>query len=107
MRATWKKAKRPRRRCGGSATPIADVVGRQSFVGWQSVFDPLLTPGARNYWKSHDFDALSDGAIDTMLARVGDLPTPECEIFIAHLGGAMARVSPQATPYPVATPISP
>jgi FAD/FMN-containing dehydrogenase len=91
------KATAPLRRLG---TPIADVVGRQNFVGWQSAFDPLLTPGARNYWKSHDFDALSDGAIETMLARVGDLPTPECEIFIAHLGGAMSRVSPEATPYP-------
>jgi hypothetical protein len=26
------------------------------FTGWQSGFDALLTPGARNYWKSHDFD---------------------------------------------------
>ena len=24
---------------------------------WQQAFDPLLTPGARNYWKSHNFTA--------------------------------------------------
>ena len=35
--------------------PIADVVGPHPFAGWQTAFDPLLTPGARNYWKSHDF----------------------------------------------------
>ena len=40
--------------------PLADVVGPQSYVGWQTAFDPLLTPGARNYWKSHNFVALSD-----------------------------------------------
>ena len=40
--------------------PIADIVGPMPFVGWQSAFDPLLTPGARNYWKSHDVAAFSD-----------------------------------------------
>lgn len=35
--------------------PIADVVGPHAFTAWQAAFDPLLTPGARNYWKSHDF----------------------------------------------------
>ena len=30
------------------------------FTGWQAAFDPLLTPGARNYWKSHDFTDLPD-----------------------------------------------
>ena len=40
--------------------PIADVVGPHAFTGWQAAFDPLLTPGARNYWKSHDFAELSD-----------------------------------------------
>ena len=84
----------------GLGKPIADVVGPHSFVAWQAAFDPLLTPGARNYWKSHDFDALSDGAIDVVLAAARDLPTPECEIFISHLGGAMGRVAPDATPFP-------
>ncbi len=70
------------------------------FVGWQAAFDPLLTPGARNYWKSHDFADLSDGAIGAMLSAVRALPSPECEVFIAHVGGAMARVSPDATAWP-------
>jgi len=80
--------------------PIADVVGPHPFVGWQAAFDPLLTPGARNYWKSHDFADLSDAAMDVLLDHAGRLPTPETEIFIAHLGGAMARVPAEATAYP-------
>ena len=28
------------------------------------------------------------------------LPSPECEMFIAHVGGAMARVAPDATAWP-------
>ncbi|MEJ1996317.1 MAG: FAD-binding oxidoreductase [Limibacillus sp.] len=80
--------------------PIADVVGPHPFVGWQAAFDPLLEPGARNYWKSHDFLDLSDEAIDTLLTAVKNLPTPECEVFIAHVGGAMSRVPTNATAYP-------
>jgi FAD/FMN-containing dehydrogenase len=29
--------------------PIADVISPHSFVDWQQAFDPLLTPGERNY----------------------------------------------------------
>ncbi|SDZ49563.1 FAD/FMN-containing dehydrogenase [Jannaschia faecimaris] len=80
--------------------PLADVIGPHPYAGWQQAFDPLLTPGARNYWKSNDFLKLTDGVIDSTLAAVVDLPDPQSEIFIAHLGGAMARVDPAATPFP-------
>ena len=80
--------------------PIADVVGPTPFAGWQTAFDPLLTPGARNYWKSHDFVTLSDGAINTMLDFVGRLPSPECEVFVGNLGQAVNRVPVDATAYP-------
>ena len=95
--AAAEKAVAPFRALG---RPIADAVAPHPFVGWQSAFDPLLTPGARNYWKSHDFVELGDGAIDAVLAGASNLPGPECEIFIAHVGGAMARVKPDATAYP-------
>ncbi len=35
-------------------------IGIQPYVEWQQAFDPLLTPGARNYWKTHNFTELSD-----------------------------------------------
>ena len=81
-------------------TPIAEHVGPMPFAGWQTAFDPLLTPGARNYWKSHDFTQLADGAIDAVVDAVDKLPAPECEVFIAHLGGAINRVPAGATAYP-------
>jgi FAD/FMN-containing dehydrogenase len=80
--------------------PIADVVGPHPFAGWQTAFDPLLTPGQRNYWKSHDFVEISDGLVDVLLDAVRRLPSPQCEIFIGHLGGAINRVPASATAYP-------
>jgi FAD/FMN-containing dehydrogenase len=95
--AEGEKAVAPLRALGA---PIADVIGPHPFTGWQAAFDPLLTPGARNYWKSHDFTELSEAATEVILDHAGRLPTPECEIFIGHLGGAVNRVAADATAYP-------
>ena len=81
-------------------TPIADVIGMQPFAAWQGAFDPLLTPGAYNYWKSHNFLELNDRLLDLLIGYVGKLPTGECEIFIGQLGGAMSRIAQDATAYP-------
>jgi FAD/FMN-containing dehydrogenase len=80
--------------------PIADVVAPTPFIGWQQAFDPLLTPGARNYWKSHDFAELSVGAIGVVLEAIRRLPGPECEVFIGHVGGAAGRIATEATSFP-------
>jgi FAD/FMN-containing dehydrogenase len=37
---------------------------------------------------------------DVLVGAVNRLPSPECEIFIASLGGAINRVAPDATAYP-------
>jgi len=74
-------------------------MGVMPFAAWQQAFDPLLTPGARNYWKSHNFTEVSDEAIDVMLKYTELLPSPQCEIFLALLGGEVNRVAPDATAY--------
>ncbi|MFC1574841.1 FAD-binding oxidoreductase [Gemmatimonadota bacterium] len=79
--------------------PIADVISPHQFTDFQAAFDPLLTPGARNYWKSHDFLALSDELLDAALPFVETLPSPECEVFFAQMGGATNRVPADATAY--------
>jgi len=94
--ADGEKAVKPIRAIG---TPIADVVGPTKYVEFQTAFDPLLTPGVRNYCKSHDFLKLDDGLIDALIDAVGKLPTEHCEVFIGNLGGAVARVAADATAY--------
>ena len=80
--------------------PVANVIGPAPFTAWQTTLDPLLTPGARNYWKSHSFLALSDGLVDALLEFTTRLPSPDCEIALAQLGGAINRVASDATAYP-------
>ena len=87
----------PLRRFG---QPLADVIGPHPYAGWQQAFDPLLAPGARNYWKTHDFDELTDEALNTLIDFAGRLPSAQSEIFIGQVGGQMARVAPEATAYP-------
>ena len=86
----------PLRRFG---TAHGEHIGVQPFVAWQQAFDPLLAKGARNYWKSHNFTRLSDGAIDAIVEYAGKQPSPHCEIFIGTIGGQTARVAPDAMAY--------
>ena len=83
----------------GFGTAHGEHIGVQPFVAWQQAFDPLLAKGARNYWKSHNFTRLSDGAIDAIVEYAGKLPSPHCEIFVGTMGGQTARVAPDAMAY--------
>ncbi|WP_367849357.1 FAD-binding oxidoreductase [Rhodoferax sp. WC2427] len=80
-------------------TVLGEFIGLQPYTAWQKTFDPLLTPGARNYWKSHNFADLSDGAIDVAVKAVHSLPSPHCEIFFGLIGGATTRPGADATAY--------
>lgn len=84
----------------GFGNVLGEHVGAMPFTAWQAAFDPLLTPGARNYWKSHNFVELNDETIDIAVRYATELPSPQCEIFFAQLGGAVNRVATDATAYP-------
>jgi FAD/FMN-containing dehydrogenase len=84
---------RPLREVGN---PIADVVGPHPYAGWQQALDPLLTPGFRNYWKSHDFAEVTDDLLDVLIDYGARLPSVHTEIAFAQLGGAAGRVPSDA-----------
>jgi FAD/FMN-containing dehydrogenase len=79
--------------------PYGSFLGPQPYAQWQQAFDPLLTAGARNYWKSHNFSTLSDEVLGAIVAFGAKLPAPDSEIFVAHIGGAPNRVDEDATAY--------
>jgi FAD/FMN-containing dehydrogenase len=86
----------PMRRFG---TPAGAHVGIQPYAAWQQAFDPLLTPGARNYWKTHNFAKLDDSLLDILIDAESTLPSPHCEIFIGSLGGTISRHTPESSAY--------
>jgi FAD/FMN-containing dehydrogenase len=80
-------------------TALGEHIGAQPYVQWQKAFDPLLTPGARNYWKSHNFTELADGALDAIIESAAKLPSPQCEIFMGLIAGAPNRIAADAMAY--------
>jgi FAD/FMN-containing dehydrogenase len=87
-------------RIRGFGQVLGEHVGAMPYTAWQKIFDPLLAPGARNYWKSHNFTHLSDEAIEVVLRYAGSVPTPHCEIFLGLIGGKANALPPDATAYP-------
>jgi FAD/FMN-containing dehydrogenase len=82
------------------ATPsYGEFMGMNPWVAWQSSFDALAGPGARNYWKSHLLREMSDGCVDEIVEFGGKLPTEECEVFLPHMEGAPSRQPLDATAY--------
>jgi FAD/FMN-containing dehydrogenase len=92
------EAVRPLRTLG---TPVADLLGPMPYLALQQLVDPLWAPGAANYFTSAFLDELPDAAIQTFADahhRSAGQPAT-CELHIHQLGGAMARVAPDATAF--------
>jgi hypothetical protein len=81
------------------AEPILDHVGQIPYVAMQQALDPLWGRGAHNYFTSAFVDTLSDAAIDEALSRWRSKPTPQSELHLHHIGGAMSDVAPDATAF--------
>ncbi len=65
----------------------------------QKLLDPEFPNGNRYYTKEAHINALPEEAVEILVARWGDMKMSG-EIEIIGLGGAMARVSPEATAFP-------
>ena len=77
----------------GADTALADFVAPMPYVQWQQMLDPSAPPGRCHYWKSVNFENLSDSAIDVLAGAADARPTPFTELHIQHMGGAVARVA--------------
>jgi len=82
-----------------AARPLARMLGPMPYAEWQKMQDPGAPPGRFNYWKTANFAPLDDAAIGVLAAAVEDLPTPQSEIHVQHMGGAVARVATNETAF--------
>jgi FAD/FMN-containing dehydrogenase len=90
------RALRPLRAFG---RPLVDGIGPMPYTGVQSMLDAFYPPGLFNYWKSSFLTALSDGAIETMVAHCADRPSPMCHMALEQLGGAVSRMDAEETAF--------
>ena len=76
--------------------PLADTVKPISYCQLQSMLDDGAPFGWYRYWKSGYFKELSDEFIDTVIDYAEKKTSPLTAMFLSHLHGAFARVSPEA-----------
>jgi FAD/FMN-containing dehydrogenase len=66
----------------------------------QTVTDDLFAHGLRTYIKAGFAADLPGGLIDVLLDRAARLRSPISQVELLALGGAISRVSPDATAFP-------
>lgn len=79
--------------------PIANTIADRPYAELQSFGDTTAPAGNYYYWRSINFDSLSDSVIDTLVEHAGRITTPLTAVPIYHLGGAVGRVPADATAY--------
>jgi hypothetical protein len=55
--------------------------------------------GRCQYWKTASYAGLADAVIDELAAAAVALPTPQSEIPVQHMGGAVARAPADETAF--------
>lgn len=79
--------------------PLADVFGPMPYTALQTMLDGSAPSGLRNYFRGGFLDALSDEVIDIALAHGARMPSPMSQIHFHQMGGAVGRVSADATAF--------
>jgi FAD/FMN-containing dehydrogenase len=80
-------------------TPVEDRIAAIPYLQIQSAGDSVFPAGRRYYWKAQFLRELSDSAIDTLLAVYRTAPSIASLLVLQHVGGAIARVPKNSTPY--------
>ncbi|MCC6615795.1 MAG: FAD-binding oxidoreductase [Anaerolineae bacterium] len=82
------------------ATPLIDMSSAMPFVELQTLWDEEYPRGdLRYYWRSTYLKALSDEAINRLVALIAEAPSPLTTLDIWAMGGALSRVAPDATAF--------
>jgi FAD/FMN-containing dehydrogenase len=80
-------------------SPVLDVCRRKPFLEHQRMFDPSFVPGWWYYMRACDVAELSDEVIDIAVEHSMRIRSPLTSFPIWQMGGAVARVDDDATPF--------
>jgi FAD/FMN-containing dehydrogenase len=94
--AEGEKVLRPLREFG---RPALDIVASMPALAIQQMLDPTAPHGMRNYSRSHWLGELPDAAIDELVQRHAEVPSPMSLVINGRMGGAVERVPREATAF--------
>jgi FAD binding domain/Berberine and berberine like len=81
------------------AGPVLDLVHEAPYPMAQGAFDALYPPGQQHYWRADFFDELSDEAIAAHVEHGSNLPTPQAQMHLYPIDGAVHEVGAQDTAF--------
>jgi FAD/FMN-containing dehydrogenase len=80
-------------------SPLVDRLEPRPYAAFQGGFDDTVPHGWHYYWKSTDLSGLTDETIDVIVDHVFAANSPRSYAAIFHSGGAVSRVSSDATAF--------
>jgi hypothetical protein len=81
-------------------SPVDDGIQPMPYAMLQSTRDEGFPSGRRHYWKSGWLRELTDGAIETLMRFLPQMPSCASGVGLQQLHGAASRVAPSATAFP-------
>jgi FAD/FMN-containing dehydrogenase len=79
--------------------PVADLIDVIPYTAMQTLLDPLWERGAHNYFRSTFVDEVDEPAVRSLVDSFGLKPSPQSEIHLQHLGGAIARIGDEESAF--------
>jgi len=77
--------------------PAVDMIAPKDFVAFQTFLDGGQPFGRRYYWKSDEAGEVSAGLMAALIESAERIVSPFSAILMMHMGGAPARIAPNAT----------
>jgi FAD/FMN-containing dehydrogenase len=79
--------------------PVADQIRPMAYREVQTQLDAAAVRGRRYYIKSSFMRSISDDAIDALIDRFANVPSPHTLVFFQQLGNAANRIGAQETAF--------
>jgi hypothetical protein len=81
-------------------SPVSDGIQPMPYRALQSARDEGFPFGRRHYWKSGWLRHVTDGALETLMRFLPQMPSPASSVGLQQLHGVASRVAPSATAFP-------
>jgi hypothetical protein len=81
-------------------SPVEDGIQPMPYTALQSARDEGFPSGRLHYWKSGWLRDVTDGAIETLMQFVPQMPSTDSGVGLQQMHGVASRIAPSATAFP-------